>query len=169
MRYNHVSRIIIITVLSYFKNTGISLSCILFFSIKCALIKMIDSEIPSSLFCLRGSRTNRTLVRATGEDHSFADNFSAAEIILLAKMGKQKLLHAIFSVRCSRRFFRDHKSGPKNAVNFLDHDGAKKGCNPSSPQERFTFVRHAVVSKVQKRYSLTKSNRNAPRNPDFGL
>lgn len=101
-----------------------------------------------------------------GKDHFFADNFSAAEIILLAKMGKQKLLHAIFSVRCSRRFFRDHKSGPKNAVNFLDHDGAKKGCNPSSPQERFTFVRHAVVSKVQKRYSLPKSNRNSPLYPD---
>lgn len=52
---------------------------------------MIDSEIPSSLFCLRGSRTNRTLVRATGEDHSFADNFSEAEIILLAKDGQAKI------------------------------------------------------------------------------
>ena len=52
---------------------------------------MIDSEIPSSLFCLRGSRTNRTLVRATGEDHSFADNFSEAEIILLAKYGQAKI------------------------------------------------------------------------------
>jgi len=58
---------------------------------------MIDSEIPSSLFCLRGSRTNRTLVRATGEDHSFADNFSAAEIILLAKNGQAKI--------ASRNFF----------------------------------------------------------------
>lgn len=53
---------------------------------------MIDSEIPSSLFCLRGSRTNRTLVRA---------------------MGKQKLREAIFSVRSSRRFFRGHFCGPK--------------------------------------------------------
>ena len=52
---------------------------------------MIDSEFPSSLFCLRGSWTNRTLVRATGEDHSFADNFSAAEIILLAKDGQAKI------------------------------------------------------------------------------
>ena len=52
---------------------------------------MIDSEIPSSLFCLRGSRTNHTLVRATGEDHSFADNFSEAEIILLAKDGQAKI------------------------------------------------------------------------------
>ena len=52
---------------------------------------MIDSEIPSSLFCLRGSRTNRTLVRTTGEDHSFADNFSETEIILLAKDGQAKI------------------------------------------------------------------------------
>lgn len=74
---------------------------------------MIDSEIPSSLFCLRGSRTNRTLVRATGEDHSFADNFSAAEIILLAKDGQAKIAVGNFSVRCSRRFFRGHFCGPK--------------------------------------------------------
>lgn len=65
--------------------------------------------------------------------------------------------------RCVVRadFFRDHKSGPKNAVNFLGHDGTKKGCNPSPPQERFTFVRCEAMSKVQKRYSLPKSNRNS--------
>ena len=45
----------------------------------------------SLFFCLRDSRTNRTLVRATGEDHSFADDFSAAEIILLAKDGQAKI------------------------------------------------------------------------------
>lgn len=53
----------------------------------------------SLFFCLRDSRTNRTLVRATGEDHSFADDFSAAEIILLAKDGQAKIAGAIFSVR----------------------------------------------------------------------
>ena len=88
-----------------------------------------------SLFCLRGSRTNRTLIRANN-----------API-----------------------FFRDHKSGPKNAVNFLDHDGPKKGCNPQPSAERFTFVRCEAMSKVQKRYSLVKSNRNAPLNPDCRL
>ena len=31
------------------------------------------------------------MVRATGEDHSFADNFSEAEIILLAKNGQAKI------------------------------------------------------------------------------
>lgn len=43
---------------------------------------MIDSEIPSSLFCLRGSRTNRMLVRATGEDHSFANKIILAKLKL---------------------------------------------------------------------------------------
>jgi hypothetical protein len=73
-----------------------------------------------SHFCLRGSRTNRTLIRATGEDH-----------ILLTKYGQAKIAWSNFSVRCSHRFFRGHKSGSKNAVNFLDHDGPKKGCNPA--------------------------------------
>ena len=122
-----------------------------------------------SLFCLRGSRTNCTLVRAKAKTIFLLIILAQLKLFCYQKMGKQKLLHAIFSVRCSRRFFRDHKSGPKNAVNFLDHDGAKKGCNPSSPQERFTFVRHAVVSKVQKRYSLVKSKRNSPLYPDFGV
>lgn len=61
----------------------------------------------------------------------FADDFSAAEIILLAKYGQAKIAWSNFSVRCSHRFFRGHKSGSKNAVNFLDHDGPKKGCNPA--------------------------------------
>ena len=79
-------------------------------------------------------------------------------LILLAKMGKQKLREAIFSVRCLRRFFF--------RVHFV---GQKRGATHSPPQERFTFARHAVVSKVQKRHSLPKSDRNALRNPDFGL
>ena len=47
-------------------------------------------------------------------------------------MGKQKLQWAIFSVRYSRRFFRDHKSGPKNAVNFLNREGQKRGATQPS-------------------------------------
>jgi hypothetical protein len=45
----------------------------------------------------------------------------------------------------------------------------KEGCNTSPSAERFTFVRCEAMSKVQKRHSLPKSDRNAPRNPDFGL
>ena len=127
---------------------------------------MIDSEIPSSLFCLRGSRTNRTLVRATGEDHSFADNFSEAEIILLAKDGQAKIAWSNFFGALFAPIFSRPLCGPKNAVNFLDHDGPKKGCNPWPSAERFTFVRREAMSKMQKRYSLTKSNRNSPLYPD---
>lgn len=74
---------------------------------------MIDSEIPSSLFCLRGSRTNRTLVRAKGEDHSFADNFSEAEIILLAKDGQAKIAVGNFFGVVFAPIFRGHFCGPK--------------------------------------------------------
>ena len=115
-----------------------------------------------SLFCLRGSRTNCTLVRAKGKDHFFADNFGAAEIILLAKDGQAKIaVGNFFGAFVRADFFRDHKSGPKNAVNFLDLEGPKKGCNPWPSAERFTFVRCEAMSKVQKRYSLPKSNRNS--------
>lgn len=66
-----------------------------------------------SLFCLRGSRTNRTLVRATGEDH-FADNFSAVEIILLAKDGQAKIaVGNFFGAFIRADFFRVHFCGPK--------------------------------------------------------
>ena len=92
----------------------------------------------------------------------FAGNFSAAEIILLAKNGQAKIASRnFFGALFAPIFFETTKVGAKNAVNFLDHNGPKKGCNPSSPQERFTFVRREAMSKVQKRYSLPKSNRNS--------
>lgn len=138
-----------------------------------AVIKFIkwlrEGVISSLFFCLRGSRTNRTLIRAKGEDHFLLIILTQLKLFCWQKMDKQKLLGAIFSVRYSRRFFSSPLCGSKNAVNFLDHDGPKKGCNPSPPQERFTFVRCEAMSKVQKRYSLPKSNRNAPLDPDFGL
>ena len=102
-----------------------------------------------------------------GKDHFFADNFSAAEIILLAKNGQAKIASRnFFGALFAPIFFETTKVGAKNAVNFLDHNGPKKGCNPSSPQERFTFVRREAMSKVQKRYSLPKSNRNSLPYPD---
>lgn len=129
-------------------------------------IKWLREGVIISLFfvCAVRGQIARWFVRRAKT--IFADDFSAAEIILLAKNGQAKIASRNFF---ARRFFRDHKSGPKNAVNFLDHDGAKKGCNPSSPQERFTFVRRAAMSKVQKRYSLPKSNRNSLLDPDFRL
>lgn len=58
----------------------------------------------------------------------FADNFSNAEIILLAKDGQAKIaVGNFFGAFVRADFFRDHKSGPKNAVNFLDLEGQKRG------------------------------------------
>lgn len=97
----------------------------------------------------------------------FAGNFSGAEIILLAKDGQAKIaVGNFFGAFVRADFFRDHKSGPKNAVNFLDLEGPKKGCNPWPSAERFTFVRCEAMSKMQKRYSLPKSNRNSLPYPD---
>ena len=91
----------------------------------------------------------------------FADNFSCAKIILLAKDGQAKIAVGNFFGAVFAPIFSRPLCGPKNAVNFLDHDGPKKGCNPWPSAERFSFVRCAAMSKLQKRYSLTKSNRNS--------
>lgn len=91
----------------------------------------------------------------------FADNFSCAKIILLAKDGQAKIAVGNFFGAVFAPIFSSPLCGPKNAVNFLDHDGPKKGCNPWPSAERFSFVRCAAMSKLQKRYSLTKSNRNS--------
>lgn len=85
------------------------------------------------------------------------------------KMGKQKLQWAIFSVRLFAPIFFESTFVGRKSSEFFEPRGSKKGCNPQPSAERFTFVRHAVVSKVQKRYSLPKSNRNSLLYPDFGL
>lgn len=95
---------------------------------------MIDSEIPRSLFCLRGSRTNRTLVRATGEDHSFADNFSEAEIILLAKDGQAKIAVGNFFGAVFAPIFSRPLLWAEKAVNFLNREGQKRGATHSPRQ-----------------------------------
>ena len=72
---------------------------------------MVGSYKLSFFVCVIRGQIARWFVRRAKT--IFADNFSAAEIILLAKMGKQKLREAIFSVRCSRRFFRAQFMGRK--------------------------------------------------------
>lgn len=91
-------------------------------------IMMVGSYKLSFFVCVIRGQIARWFVRRAKT--IFADNFSDAEIILLAKNGQAKIAWSNFSVRYSRRFFRGHKSGPKNAVNFLDHDGPKKGVQP---------------------------------------
>lgn len=49
----------------------------------------------------------------------------------------------------------------EKAVNFLNREGQKRGATRGPRQERFSFVRCEAMSKVQKRYSLPKSNRNS--------
>ena len=42
-----------------------------------------------------------------------------------------------FRCVCSRRFFSSPLCGPKNAVNFLDREGQKRGATRGPRQERF--------------------------------
>lgn len=94
-------------------------------------IKWLREGVISSLFfCLRGSRTNRTLVRAKGEDHSFADDFSAAEISLLAKYGQAKIAVGNFFGAFIRADFFESTFVGRKSSEFFEPRGSKKGCNP---------------------------------------
>lgn len=131
-------------------------------------IMMVGSYKLSFFVCAVRGQIARWFVRRAKT--IFADNFSNAEIILLAKDGQAKIASRnFFGAFIRADFFSSPLCGPKNAVNFLDHDGPKKGCNPWPSAGAFSFVRREAMSKVQKRYSLVKSNRNAPLNPDFGI
>lgn len=74
---------------------------------------MMVGSYKLSFFCLRDSRTNRTLVRARAKT-IFADNFSAAEIILLAKYGQAKIAGGnFFGALFAPIFFETTKVGRK--------------------------------------------------------
>lgn len=89
----------------------------------------------SLFFCLRESRTNRTLVRATGEDHSFADDFSAAEII--SKRWASKNCRGQFFQCVVRADFSRPLLWAEKAVNFLNREGQKRGATHSPRQSVF--------------------------------
>ena len=110
----------------------------------------------SLFFVLRGSRTNRTLIRATGEDHFLLIILAQLKLFCQQNMGKQKLREAIFSVRSSRRFFSSPLCGPKNAVNFLDREGQKRGATHSPRQERFPLY---VAKQCQRCKNATLCQR----------
>lgn len=99
----------------------------------------------------------------------FADNFGAAEIILLAKMGKQKLREAIFSVRCSRRFFSRPQNWAEKRSEFFGPSWPKKGVQPKLSAGAFYLCTSRSDVKGAKTLLFGKSNRNAPLNPDFGV
>lgn len=86
----------------------------------------------------------------------FADDFSAAEIILLAKMGKQKIasrnfLGALFAPIFSRPLLWTEK-----AVNFLNREGQKRGATHSPRQERFPLY---VAQRCQRCKNVTLCQR----------
>lgn len=123
-------------------------------------IMMVGSYKLSFFVCvIRGQK--KRAGSCDGRRPFFADDFSAAEIILLAKYGQAKIAWSNFSVRCSHRFFRGHKSGSKNAVNFLDHDGPKKGCNPALRRSVLPLYVAKRCQRCKNVYSLAKSNRNS--------
>ena len=63
-------------------------------------------------------------------------------------MGKQNCVKQFFRCVVRADFFETTKVG-RNVVNFWPIM-VQKGVQPSSPQERFTFVRREAMSKVQK-------------------
>ena len=83
----------------------------------------------------------------------FADNFSAAEIILLAKNGQAKIAWSNF-FRCVARadFFRVHFVGRKTQWIFWPMMGQKRGATHSPPQERFPLH---VAQRCQRYKNVT--------------
>ncbi len=109
----------------------------------------------SSHFCLRGLRTNRTLIRGSRRT-IFADNLAQLKSTFI-KYGQAKITWSNFSVRCCWSF--QIQSGSKNAV-VRTADGQKE-CN-SSPQIRFTaLARREAAHQDAKHYSLPRSSRNS--------
>lgn len=67
----------------------------------------------------------------------FADNFSDAEIILLAKYGQAKIAGGNFFGALFAPIFSRPLLWAEKAVNFLNREGQKRGATRSPRQERF--------------------------------
>ena len=67
----------------------------------------------------------------------FADNFSDAEIILLAKDGQAKIAGGNFFGALFAPIFSRPLLWAEKAVNFLNREGQKRGATRSPRQERF--------------------------------
>ena len=129
-------------------------------------IMMVGSYKLSFFVCVIRGQIARWFVRRAKT--IFADNFSAAEIILLAKDGQAKIAVGNFSVRCSRRFFRGHFCGPKKQWIFWTVK-VKKGVQPIALGRSVFLCTSRSDVKGAKTLLFGKSNRNAPLYPDFGL
>lgn len=84
-----------------------------------------------SLFCLARFADKSHADSCDGRRPFFADNFSEAEIIFLAKDGQAKIAGGNFFGALFAPIFSRPLLWAEKAVNFLDHDGPKKGCNPA--------------------------------------
>ena len=75
----------------------------------------------------------------------FADNFSNAEIILLAKDGQAKIAGGNFFGALFAPIFSRPLLWAEKAVNFLDLEGPKKGCNPALRRSVFLCTSRSDV------------------------
>ena len=110
----------------------------------------------SLFFVLRGSRTNRTLIRATGEDHFLLIILAKLKLFFQQKMGKQKLREAIFSVRWFAPIFSRPLLWAEKAVNFLNRKGQKRGATHSPRRSVFPLY---VAKRCQKCKNVTLCQR----------
>ncbi len=111
-------------------------------------------------FCLRGSWTNRTLNSCDGRRTIFADNFSAAEIIFSKRWASKKCTNNFSGA--SFADFSVHFVGRKTQWTMM----GQKGVQPYFGA-RSVFRTTPQCVKVQKRYSLLKSNRNSYETLDY--
>ena len=123
-------------------------------------IKWLREGVVSSLFfCLRGSRTNCTLVRAKAKT-IFLLIISAA-LKLSAKNGQAKIASRnFFGALFAPIFSRPQKWAEKRSEFFGPRWG-KKGVQPKLSAGAFYLCTPRSGVKGAKRYSLPKSNRNS--------
>ena len=98
-------------------------------------IMMVGSYKLSFFVCVIRGQIARWFVRRAKT--IFADNFSDAEIILLAKYGQAKIAGGNFFGALFAPIFSRPLLWAEKAVNFLNREGQKRGATRSPRQERF--------------------------------
>ena len=118
-------------------------------------IMMVGSYKLSFFVCAVRGQIARWFVRRAKT--IFADNFSNAEIILLAKDGQAKIASRnFFGAFIRADFFSSPLCGPKNAVNFWTMMGQKRGATHGPRQERFPLY---VAKRCQRCKNVTLCQR----------
>lgn len=86
----------------------------------------------------------------------FADNFSEAEIIFLAKNGQAKIAVGNFFGALFAPIFSRPQKWAEKAVNFLNREGQKRGATHGPRQERFPLY---VAKQCQRCKNVTLCQR----------